>query len=876
MARYLLLLTFLASVFGAQAGIVRGRITDTKGAALAFANVAVRNTSTSTATNEQGNYQLRLNPGQYELVFQYVGYKPRTETIRVAGGDTATVLNVVLESENYRLGEVVVRATDRDPAYAIVQQAINWRRYHQREVAAFKARVYIKTLGRFTDVPGKILGLVKVGPDVKPGIFYLSESLSDMTFRQPNVVQERMLSSRVSGDAKGISFNRASAGRGLNFYNNVLKSGFSERGFVSPIADGAMLFYKYELQGSTQQNGLTINKIRVTPRRRTDPVFSGYIYVVEGTWRLHSVSLDLTKDAQLDYVDNIHIEQLFAPAPGPSDVWVMQSQKITMGFEAFGFKGNGYVTAVLSNYQVTPTYPNRPAPQTAPPAVASKDAEPAPVMRESVADVKKQKPVLHGFAKQVKERVRRSERSDSIGGLPVERMPRGQVMVVEKGVNERDTSFWSEVRPVPLTDEEKKDYHLKDSTEVIRSSRPYQDSLDRKRNEPEPMKFLVTGYTYRNTFKKWQFSVAPVFNILQYNTVEGAVVNAQATYTQNTDDRRSFSLTPALRYGFANKLLSPSVEAVWQHDPVKLARLGVGVGQTIENFDLNSQLTPFINTQYTLFRNRNYAKYYRRLGGDISYTTEPLNGLTVRTALSYYDRRELQNATIDLIKDVAGRAFTPNRPVSAELPNTSFARNQALTAELTLSYRPGQRYITRPDGKLNFGSKWPTFRFTYLQGIQALGSDVRYTRLGVGVSQSVNMGLLGTSSYNVMTGAYLGTPRLYFMDYRHFSGNQTAFASNFAQFQLLDYYLYSTRDRYLEAHYNHHFNGFFLNKIPLMRRLKWQEVASVNYLRTPSSGNYVELGVGVEHVLKVLRVDFYTALQSGNRQANGLRIGLGF
>ncbi|GAB3240404.1 hypothetical protein GCM10027346_34510 [Hymenobacter seoulensis] len=861
----------------AQAGIVRGRIVDVKGAPLAFANVAVRNTTTSTASNEQGNYQLRLPAGTYELVFQYVGFKPRLETLRVAGGDTATTLNVTLTPENYQLREVVVRSTDKDPAYAIVQQAMQWRRYHQREVAAFKARTYIKTLGRFTDVPGKILGLVKVGPDIKPGIFYLSETVSEMSFRQPNVVQERMISSRVSGDTKGISFNRASAGRGLNFYQNVLKSGFSERGFVSPIAANAPLFYRYELEGSTRQGALLIHKIRVTPRRRTDPVFAGHIYIVDGTWRLHSVALDLSKDAQLDYVDNLHIEQIFSPAPGPSDVWVMQSQKVTVGFTAFGFKGNGYITAMLSNYKVTPTFPNRPAPTTPAPAANPDAPDDAPVTRETVAQVKKQKPNLAGLTKAVRRQSRQAEPRDTTG-LSIGKMKRGEVMLVEKGVNERDTSYWADIRPVPLTEEEQKDYQVKDSTEGIRNSRPYQDSLDRKRNEIGAGKLLVTGYVHSNTFRKRQWFIAPVFNILNYNTVEGLVVNPEATYTQRTDDRRMWSVTPALRYGFSNELLSPSVAASWQLDAVKLSRVSIRAGRIIENFDPGSQLTPFINTYYTLLENRNYAKLYRRDGVQLGYEWEPVNGLTVEAKTSYFTRHELENTTYKLLLDQKGQAFTPNAPVNAELPGgTSFGRNQALTTELTASFRPGQRYITRPDGKFNLGSKYPTFLFTWRQGVGGLlGSDVRYTLLEAGIRHSVSLGLLGTSNYRVAAGFFPGSPRLSFMDFRHFSGNRTYLTEDFAKFQLLDYYRFSTQDQFLEAHYNHHFNGFLLNKVPLLRRLHWQEVASLNYLTTPTANHYLELGVGVEHVLKFGRIDFFTSLQSGKRAGTGIRMGFGF
>ena len=70
----------------------------------------------------------------------------------------------------------------------------------------------------------------------------------------------------------------------------------------------------------------------------------------------------------------------------------------------------------------------------------------------------------------------------------------------------------------------------------------------------------------------------------------------------------------------------------------------------------------------------------------------------------------------------------------------------------------------------------------------------------------------------------------------------------------------------------HHFKGLFLNHIPLMRRLKWREVATGKMLigdfahRTsddlffPSTLNvlhkpYAEAGVGIENIFKFFRVD---------------------
>jgi hypothetical protein len=868
----------------AHAGTIRGKVSGPDGTGLPFANVAVRGSATSTGSNEQGQYQLRLDAGSYQLVFQYVGYRPRTETVRVPAGDSTLTLNVALAPESFSLAEVTVRGSDRDPAYAIIQHAQQWRAYHQREVAAFRARIYIKSLGRLNETPGKLFGLVKVGPDLKPGIFYLSESLSEIAFTQPDVVKERMLSSRVSGDSRGISFNRAGAGRGLSFYNNLVKSGFSERGFVSPIAANALSFYQYELVGSSQQNGELVHKIRVTPRRRSDPVFSGFIYVVEGSWRLHSIDLRLTKDAQLDYVDDLHIEQLFAPAPGVPHAWVVQSQKLAVSFSALGFKGTGFITAVFSNYNhVIPTYPAPPEVKAAAPVAGSAPAGPpviAPVTtKELTRQIKREKPNLSGLNRQVRRQVKQAQR-DSLRNDPIAQMKKGEVMLVEKGVNERDTSYWSQLRPVPLTEEEKLDYHKKDSSEVVRKSRPYQDSLDRKRNEFGASQLLLTGYTYRNTFARRSLSVAPIFNEVLYNTVEGYVLNAQATYTQRTEDRRFLTLAPTLRYGFSNKQLQPSLTLNWQLDPQKLRQIGLIAGRTIENFDRNSQLTPFINSVYSLLANRNYAKLYRRDGAELSYLWEPVNGLTVRGAASYFERVELYNTATYLWHDVPGRAFTPNRPVADEAPEsaTAFGRSKATVLSLNLSYKPGQRYITRPDGKYNMGSKWPTFN---VQGRLAvphlLGADVRYLLLQGSVRHTRQFGLLGTSSAQAVVGGFVGRQEgMTFADYRHFSGNRTLLASNFSEFQLLDYYQYSTRTSYFEGHFDHHFNGFFFNRLPLLRSLKWQEVVSLNYLHTAQIGHYLELGAGIEHIFKIARVDFYTGLQSGERVGTGVRIGLGF
>ena len=96
------------------------------------------------------------------------------------------------------------------------------------------------------------------------------------------------------------------------------------------------------------------------------------------------------------------------------------------------------------------------------------------------------------------------------------------------------------------------------------------------------------------------------------------------------------------------------------------------------------------------------------------------------------------------------------------------------------------------------------------------------------------------------------------------------------KFELLPFYVFSTSQSFLEAHYEHHFNEFIFNKIPLIKKLNFQAVASVNYLTNQTIGNYVELGAGIEHILKFMRVDYYWAFRNSEFVTSGLRIGVGF
>ncbi|NJL14524.1 MAG: TonB-dependent receptor [Microscillaceae bacterium] len=792
----------------AQSATVRGRVSDASGAPLPFASLYAEGTSIGTTTNEEGDYSLRLAPGTYQLVFQFVGFKKQVQSITMAGEDI--LLDVTLSAEALLLKDILVEASDQDPAYAIIRQAQNKRRYYlEEEVKAYQCQVYVKGLQRLNKKPNRLMG---VRIDLDTGIVYLSESLSELSYQQPGQFKERMIASKVSGNNRAFSFNQASEAW-LNLYENISAEEITERGLVSPIAANALAYYRYRLEGAFYDKGQLINKIRVIPRRKQAPAYHGFLYITEGTWRIHSSDLHLKKGA-VEFVDSVAIQQVYSPV-GPDGIWLPLSQKVSFDFEGFGFKGTGYFVFVYSKYAVEPAFPAKHFDRT--------------------------------------------------------------VITVEKEANKKDSVFWETVRPMPLTLEEKLDYREKDSLELIRESPAYRDSVDAERNRISIGEILWAGYTYEKSARKKSFSFQPLFSTFQWNTVEGLVTDFTLNYRKRYEDRQSFSISPTLRYGFANERLQAKLAASYRFAPLKNAQISVEGGQYVEQISRTTSISPFVNAVYTLLREQNYLKLYEKAFAELRYQQLLFPGVRLYAELEYAQRRPMQNNSDYRFRDVPERDFTSNVPQSRETIDPSFARHEALLLGVVMLFDIKQKYALYPDQRFVIESKYPTFRLNYRRGIPILGSDVNYDFLTLGLFDEVYLGLVGEMSYNVEFGRFLSNRQMTFVDYRHFLGNQTIFYREaFGGFQLLDYYLYSTNQQYVLANFEHHFNGFLLNAIPLLKKLKWQTVVSANYLYTEASRYYLELGLGIEHIFKILRVDFITALQSNEKVNTGFRVGFGF
>ena len=137
------------------------------------------------------------------------------------------------------------------------------------------------------------------------------------------------------------------------------------------------------------------------------------------------------------------------------------------------------------------------------------------------------------------------------------------------------------------------------------------------------------------------------------------------------------------------------------------------------------------------------------------------------------------------------------------------------------------------------------------------------------------MGMYGNTSFYLGAGKFINAAQLYFPDYKQFLGNEVfSYQSGISSFLLLDYYKFSTYTQYVEGHLEHNFSGFILNKLPLIRKLKLQEIVDANYLFTPTLKNYAELGVGLQYL--GFRLMYGRSYNSGSNIHSAFRLGVAF
>ncbi len=799
---------------------VTGTVTSKDGKTVQYASIFVKGTTEGTNANAEGKYFLDLAPGQYTLVCQQVNYHKQEKNIVCT--KEGVVVDFTLEPLEISMPEVIVTNRKKvDPAYEIIKNTINKRQYYRDQLNEFECEVYTKGQLRIRNYPKKILGKkidFEDGDTSKKKMLYLSETISLYSVQKPDKERIEVISSKVSGnsDAYGLS-----APRYFSFYDNTIFIGneqnpnntLNPRGFISPISDNALYYYKYKFEGDFQDDDKTVSRILVIPRRKYEPLFQGYINIVQDDWRIHSVQLKLTKESQMQFLDSLKIEQLYRPIKG--DTWAIMSQVMYPWVKILGFDAYGSFVNIYSNFNLEPDFEKKHFSNT--------------------------------------------------------------LLKYNEGSNKKPVDYWESARPVPLQEEEIFDYRVKDSLERVRQSPAYIDSIERVRNQFNMFGAMMFEQTFATASKRTTFSFRPLTEQVSFHPAEGLVINTGAIWTKRLDSsaysRRSISLAPNLRYGFANKHFNAHLTVRYNFGKRNAHQIALSGGKRVFQFNNYSPIGPRGNTLSSLLSKENRMKTYESYYFRGSFTESIGNGFTWIAGFQYQDRLPLNNVT-NYSWFKKKELYTPNYP--NELVNENITRHQVFYSLLRLNWQPGTKYIELPEQRINIGSKYPIFSLEYIRSFDRfLGSDADFSKWKFTIKDDLNLKLKGRFSYRLGVGGFIDNERVPLPDYQHFNGNISSFATERVNsFQLLPLYQYSnTSDFYMLGHIEHNFNGLITNKIPGIRRLNLYLVTGANAFYINKNTNYFEWFVGLDNIFKQFRFDIVQSYQNGKRWMFDFRIG---
>lgn len=417
-------------------------------------------------------------------------------------------------------------------------------------------------------------------------------------------------------------------------------------------------------------------------------------------------------------------------------------------------------------------------------------------------------------------------------------------LTIEEDKVKKDQAFWDSSRFVPLSKNEAAVYHIIDTLKTVPAYKSYMDIIN----------MLLTGY-----YPIGPVGLGPILSAVSVNKLEGwrfglgiktnekmckwAQVSGHIAYGLKDHRLKGDVGVKFLIY----KLPRQTIGASYEHEVSKLRR-------TTDLLATDNLLNVIIQRRKPTFR----LLYYD--AAKINYNIEYKPGLSV-------------GITLQNIKIEQGLVPFKYLYLNKESVLDTFKTLRQSEVILNARFAIGERYVNknslfrRSINTFNI----PVIQFEYVVGFKKfLGSQFNYHKLMLSYAQTVPIRTIGRLEIKLQAGKIFG--KVPFLLSEIHDGNQTYTFSNSAFNVMNDYEFYS--DQYLQWNFTHHFDGFFLNRIPGIRKLKlrevihtrgvWGNVSQQNrafnqqndsFIKPLGKIPYVEVGFGLENILKFIRWD---------------------
>jgi len=414
-----------------------------------------------------------------------------------------------------------------------------------------------------------------------------------------------------------------------------------------------------------------------------------------------------------------------------------------------------------------------------------------------------------------------------------------EVVKSEKGINLKSAADWDSLRHDTLSVNEKAIYNTIDKLLAMPKYQKMQRNL----------KFLAGGY--RNI---GNYEIGPWFNWISGNQWEGT--RFRFDLGTNTGFNKNIYLHGYLAYGTSDKKFKGKAEAFWilKREPKRI-RLHLSWSDDVDNGISQIGEVSQDNIFSLAIRKPNTTRKFIRVK-DLRF--EVFNELGKGFSTEWF---------------VAHRQYTPllnlpdkiNFQVSNGSPLTSFE----IALKLRFAYL--ERFLETDYNRFSIGTKYPIVEVMLAKGMPGVfNSAYNYTKYSALVKDVMKISPYGTLSYKVYAGKIDGTLPFTFLE--NHPGNDLYYYSS-SSFNLMNRFEYLS-DKYAGINVEHNIGSGLFRFIPITRKLKWRQFWNAKTVwgslspenialnnktstfKTINGKTYIEVGTGIDNILKLLRLDF--------------------
>lgn len=819
-------------------GYVKDSITNE---VLPYVTVALRGTAKGTATNEKGYFSIKATSDSMVLSVSYIGYETSFTTLKKG----VNKVDIRLKPAMYELNEVTVRSgkekysKKENPAVAFVRHVIARRNlndphehdyfsyniYEQRTFAnnefdVEKARqnwVYKHVDFIFDYVDSTSVK----GKTILP--LYNEEIMEDYFFRKsPRVERKVVKGTKRAGIIEIIAEDgvRQFVGEAFQdvdiFQDNIPL--FLNR-FVSPLSSIGPNYYKYYLLDTVQIDGEPCMDLGFAPFNSESFGFVGHLYVtLDSTYFIKKVNLNIPRDINLNFIGEMSIDQEYIRMDDGTRI--LTKNDIALVFKLTEKMKGAYArrVALYRNHSFE--------------------------MPQDMAVFEEKAPVLES-----------------------------------EGAHRQTEEFWTEARggagEIQQTSVEKMMAQLREVPFFYWSEKI--------------INVLVNGYVQTSETNSL-FEFGPANTFISGNALEGARFRLGGTTTVNFN--RRFFMDGYLAYGLKDHKFKGDAIFEYSFNKKKSFRKEYPFHyiRAEYKYDINQIGQHYLYTNadniFVMLKRRenNLITYMRK--AELSYYKENYKGLGYSVLLRHLTEWATPDVPFDLIQ-ADGTTVPADHYRSAQL-------------EFYLRWAPNEKFYQSRNYRYPITLDAPVITLSHTMARKGiLGSGHNYNRTEIGVRKRFWMSPFGHVDIYAQAGQVwdrVPYPLLYIPN------ANLSYSIEAESFALMDPMEF-INDRFVSWEMSYYMNGWLFNRLPLIKELQLREVLTfrgwygdLNDKNNPYvngaglyklPGNtymmgdkpYMEFGVGVENIFKLVRLDYIWRLSYRDHEGvpnSGLRMKMKF